>query len=144
MKKQAKTKAQRGFTLLETSVALVVMMIGALGVAAVFSYAVHNNTGGRDRISALAVAQQQMELLRNLPFNDAALNATATNPAAVTVTNGGRTYAVRTTIQNTTTTLKTIQIQVTPTLNGDPWAGTSVQITAQRASFALGPYIGGL
>ena len=143
MNKESKTKAQSGFTLVETSVALVVMMIGALGVAAVFAYAIHNNTGGRDRISALAVAQQEMERLRNLPFNDAALNATATNPAAVTMTNGGRTYAVRTIIQNTTTTLKTIQIQVTPTLNGDPWAGMAVQITAQRASFALGPYTGG-
>ena len=128
---------------METSVALVVMMIGGLGIAAVFSYAIRNNTGSRDRITALAVAQQQMEQLRNLPFSDAALTATITNPAAVTVTSAGRTYSVRTVIEDTTTTLKKVQIQVTPQLSSDPWARGTVQITAQRAAFTTGPYIGG-
>ena len=133
---------QRGFTLVETCIALVIMMIGGLGIAAVFSYAIKNNTGSRDRITSLAVAQQEMERLRNVPFDDPALTATTTNPAAVTVTSAGRTYSVSTIIQNTTTTLKTIQIQVTP-LNGDAWARSTIQISAQRASFALGPYSGG-
>jgi len=143
MKASLNREQQAGFTLVEASIALVVMMIGALGVAAVFSYAIKNNTGSRDRVAAVAVAQQQMEALRNVPFNDPALNATATNPAAVSVTSVGRTYSVRTVIQDTTSTLKTIQIQVTPATSGDPWALSSVVVNAQRASFALGPYSGG-
>jgi Tfp pilus assembly protein PilV len=143
MKARAKANQQKGFTLLETSIALVVMMVGGLGIAAVFSYAIRNNTGSRDRVAALAVAQQQMERLRNLPFDDAGLAATATNPAAVTMTSAGRDYAVRTIITNTTGTVKTIAIQVTPQTNRDPWAFNSVQIMAQRASFTLGAYSGG-
>jgi Tfp pilus assembly protein PilV len=139
---RANSHKQRGFTIVETCIALVIMMIGGLGIAAVFSYAIKNNTGSRDRITSLAVAQQEMERLRNVPFDDAALTATTTNPAAVTVTSAGRTYSLRTIIQNTTTTVKTIQIQVTP-LNGDAWARSTIQISAQRASFALGPYSGG-
>jgi Tfp pilus assembly protein PilV len=141
--KAAKSNQQKGFTLLETSIALVVMMVGGLGIAAVFSYAIRNNTGSRDRVASLAVAQQQMERLRNLPFDDAGLTATATNPAAVTVASAGRNYAVRTTITNTATTVKTIVIQVTPQTPTSPWALNSVQIVSQRAAFTLGAYSGG-
>jgi len=134
---------QSGFTLLETAVAMVVMMVGALGIAAVFAYAIKNNNGSRDRAVALAVAQQELERLRSVPFNDAALTATPTLPPPVTVTNGGRTFSMRTTILNTTPSLKTIQIRVTPTGNSDAWASRTVLITAQRAAFTLGAYTGG-
>jgi Tfp pilus assembly protein PilV len=143
MRAREKINQQKGFTLLETSVALVVMMVGGLGIAAVFSYAIRNNTGSGDRVAALAVAQQQMERLRNLPFDDAGLTATTTNPAAVTMTSAGRNYAVRTIITNTTGTVKTIAIQVTPQTNSNPWALNTVQIMAERSAFTLGAYSGG-
>lgn len=143
MKARAKVNRQKGFTLLETSIALVVMMVGGLGIAAVFSYAIRNNTGSRDRVASLAVAQQEMERLRNLPFDDAGLTATATNPAAVTVNSAGRNYAVKTTITNTAATVKTIVIQVTPQTPTNPWAINSVQIVVQRSAFTLGAYSGG-
>src|SRR5678816_1354430 len=95
----ARKDGQKGFTLIETATALLVMMIGGLGICAVFAYAIKNNTGSRDRAAALAVAQQQMETFRNLEFPDTALNATTT-PVEVTVTSADRTYAVRTTICN--------------------------------------------
>lgn len=138
-----RTKNQGGFSLLETAVAMVVMMIGGLGIAAVFSYAVKNNNGSRDRAIALAVAQQEIERLRSLPFNDAALTATVALPAATTVQNGGRNFSMRTIITDTTPSLKTIQISVTPLNNSDAWATRSVQITTERAAFTLGPFIGG-
>ena len=137
------TQGQQGFTLLETAVAMVVMMIGGLGIAAVFAYAVKNNSGARDRAVALAVAQQELERLRNVPFHDAALTATATLPPATTVSNGGRTFSLRTTILNTTTSLKTIQVRVTPLSNPNPWATQTVLVTMQRSAFTLGPNIGG-
>ncbi len=141
MKAQVKNRRERGFTLLETASALLVMMIGGLGICAVFTYAIKNNTGSRDRAAALAVAQQEMEYYRNLTFLDPGLTATAA--VTKTVTSAGRTYTVRTTITNTTASLKTINIQVTPLLSSDPWALGTVEISVQRSAFSLGPYSGG-
>lgn len=138
----ANTKhGQKGFTLLETTVALVVMMIGGLGIAAVFTYAIRNNTGARDRAASMAVAQQEVERLRNLPFDNAALAATP-NPATVTVSRADRIYAMRTNIVDTTATFKTIEIQVTPQSGSNPFL-SSVTIRTQRAAFTLGAYSGG-
>jgi Tfp pilus assembly protein PilV len=138
-----KATGQKGFTIIETATAMMVMMIGGLGIVGVFSYAIKNTTGSRDRAVALAVAQQRIEQLRNLAFDDPGLTATATNVEPVTVTSGGRSLSVRTTITDTTSSVKTIQIQVTPLLNSGPWAQSSVQLSIQRSSFALGPYSGG-
>lgn len=134
-------QGQKGFTLLETTVALVVMMIGGLGIAAVFAFAIRNTTGARDRAAAIAVAQQELERLRNLSFDDPALTATVT-PTTTQVTNAGRTYSRRTSIQDTTATVKTIEIQVTPLSSSNPFV-SSVSVTTQRAAFSLGAYSGG-
>ena len=137
MFRQTGKKGQAGFTLLETTMALVVMMIGGLGIAAVFSFSIKNNTGARDRAAAIAVAQQELERLRNLQFNDAALNAATTT---TTVATGERSYTVTTVITDTTATLKTIEVRVTPASGSTQWALGSVTLISQRASFALGPY----
>ena len=137
--RRGKKRQEKGFTLIETACALLVMMIGGLGICAVFAYAIKNNTGSRDRAAALAVAQQQMERYRQVTFIDAALTAHA--GTTETVTSAGRTYTVTTTIIDTTTTLKTIKIAVTPLLSSDPWALGTVEISVQRSTFALGPYI---
>lgn len=133
-------RRERGFTLMETACALVVMMIGGLGICAVFAFAIENNTGSRDRAASIAVAQQEMERFRSLTFIDAALTA---GTATKTVQSAGRTYTVKTTIANTTSSLKTITIEVTPLLSSDPWALQTVKISVQRSTFAFGPYIGG-
>lgn len=135
-----KHRQERGFTLMETACALLVMMIGGLGICAVFAFAIENNTGSRDRAASIAVAQQEMEKFRSLTFIDAGLTAgTTTN----TVNSAGRTYTVKKTITNTTSSLKTITIEVTPLLSSDPWALQTVKISVQRSAFAFGPYIGG-
>ena len=132
---------EKGFTLLETSAALLVMMIGGLGICAVFAFAIKNNTGSRDRALALAVAQQQMERYRQMKFIDAGLTAHAATTQTVTSADS-RTYTVRTTITDTTTSLKTIKIEVTPLLSTDPWAAGTVELSVQRSTFALGAYAG--
>lgn len=137
-----KNSQEKGFTLIETASALLVMMIGGLGICAVFAYAIKNNTGSRDRALALAVAQQEMERYRQMQFVDAGLTAQAATTKTVTSADN-RTYTVRTTITNTTTSVKTIRIEVTPVLSSDPWALSTVEITVQRSAFALGPNAGG-
>ena len=138
---RGKKRQEKGFTLIETACALLVMMIGGLGICAVFAYAIKNNTGSRDRAAALAVAQQQMEIYRQAKFLDASLTAHAAT--SQTVTSAGRTYTVTTTITDTTTSLKTIKIGVTPLLSSEPWALGTVEISVQRSAFALGAYTGG-
>ena len=141
MQAHINNRREQGFTLLETASALLVMMIGGLGICAVFAYAIKNNTGSRDRAAAMAVAQQEMEYYRNFTYLDPVLTAGATTTK--TVTSAGRTYTVRTTITDTTSSLKTIRIQVTPLLSSEPWALGTVETSVQRSAFALGPYTGG-
>ncbi|HEU4766742.1 MAG TPA: hypothetical protein VFS77_05185 [Pyrinomonadaceae bacterium] len=141
-RKSPKAGQEKGFTLVETTTALLVMMIGGLGICAVFAYAIKNNTGSRDRAAALAVAQQKMERYRQLTYLDPLLTAHATTTE--TVNSAGREYSVATTITDTTTSLKTILIEVTPLTGTDQWALGTVRISVQRSAFALGPYSGGL
>jgi Tfp pilus assembly protein PilV len=135
---------ERGFTLIETVIGLVIMMIVALGSATLFAYAVRNNSGGHDRAQALAIAQQALERLRNARYTvgatDAILLATPATPAPVTVTREGRPYAVTARIEDVpaatpgaVSTLKTITITVTPQASGSAWSGASVTIVTQRA-----------
>ena len=138
---RGKRDQEKGFTLLETSAALLVMMIGGLGICAVFAFAIKNNTGSRDRALALAVAQQQMERYRQMKFIDAGLTAHAATSETVTSADS-RTYTVRTTITDTTTSLKTIKIEVTPQLSTDPWAAGTVELSVQRSTFAIGAHAG--
>ena len=88
-------KQERGFTLIETSIAMVVMMVAGLAVSSLFVFSMQNNVGGNERALAMAVAQQQLEQLRSVTFADATLNVGTTNS---TVTSGGHDYAVVKTI----------------------------------------------
>jgi Tfp pilus assembly protein PilV len=149
----AQHSKERGFTLIETSIALVVMMIVGLSITSLFVYAINNNSGSNDRELALGVAQQRMEQLRNIPFNidnsnlalaNGGLGATAvTGVVEPDVTMGGRHYRVVTTITNlafdaaaVVPTMKRITIQVTPS-----GAGTrlgSVTLTSLRTTVVKG------
>lgn len=148
--KQMKPSDEAGFTLLETTIAMVLLAIVGLGIASCFFFAAQNNSSARDRELAMAVAQQQMEQYRSLPFTDAGLAATANGGVSAVITRGGRQYQVLTTItdsnvQSGTTRTKTIQIRVVPWSDNSPWALNvatvfgSVTIITERTSQARGP-----
>jgi Tfp pilus assembly protein PilV len=131
---------QQGFTIIETCIAMVILMVAALASASLFVYSIQNNSGASDRELAMAVAQQEMERLRNVAFTDASLNATATAGVTSTVTSASRKYTVVKTITNSNTvngapTIKTITIQVTPV---GTYLGT-VGLRTQRATLVKGP-----
>ena len=134
---------EQGFTLLETSIALIVMMVVTLATGSLFVYAVNYNSGSGDRSAAFAIAQQRQERLRRTPFNDALMTAGTTTE---TVTNTGHSYTVVTTICATSdcggsATLKIITLQVTPQ-SVNSWANTPATITSERSSLTVGPYAG--
>ena len=155
-----KPGSQQGFTLMETACSLVIMMIVGLGVASLFAYATKANANADDRELAMAVAQKRMEWLRTIPFTaqtrgvaysypNGGLAATASGGVAETVTNAGRSYTVRTTIQDINLvptgqpdagapTLKRIEITVTPL--GTTSAFETVSITTQRSTQVVGMF----
>jgi len=131
---------ERGFTLIETSIALVVMMIIALAVASLFVYAIKFNSGANDRLISLAIAQQRMERLRKTPFTDAVFS---TDTTTETVTNASRTYNVVTTVCSTSScggssNLKLITVQVAPLGASGQWSSTPISVTTLRATQTIG------
>lgn len=153
---------ERGFTLIETSIALVVMMVVALSITSIFVYAINNNSGANDRELALGVAQQQMERLRNTPFNCAPAGVATFNNCNLPVANGGlaatgaagfvqpdvtvagRHYQITTVIEDLAfdgtpaalPTLKRFTVRVTPTNAGKQLG--AVTLTTLRSTLIRG------
>src|SRR5215213_821019 len=84
----------RGFTLVETSIALLVLLVAGLAASSLFVYAIKYNTGANDRAVAQAIAQRQMEVLRKTTFSDIA-DSTQTVTAA-----GGRQFTLAVAVCN--------------------------------------------
>jgi Tfp pilus assembly protein PilV len=137
-------KNERGFTLIETSISMVVMMVAGLAVSSLFVFSTQNNVGGNERALAMAVAQQQMEQLRSQTFDSTNLNA-ATKTS--TVHNSDRDYTVVKAItdevnpNNSLKKLRKITITVTP-VGGSraTWTRSSVTLVAFRSTVATGPF----
>lgn len=140
---------ERGFTLAETAIALLIMMIASVGIVSLFTYAIKYTAGAKDRELAMAVAQKRIEWLRGIPF-DASTRAksyatgglAATNGVTETATSTGRTYTVVTKIVNVGGTtdanskIKTITIRVTP--DGANVALGQVTLVTQRSILLQG------
>jgi type IV pilus modification protein PilV len=65
---------EKGFTLVEVLVAITVLSFGLLAVASMQLAAIQANSTARELTDALTVAQDKMEKLIGLDFNDADLN----------------------------------------------------------------------
>jgi Tfp pilus assembly protein PilV len=136
-------KGQQGFTLMETSIAMVVMMVGALGIASLFVFSTQNNVGGSERALAMAVAQQQLEQLRSVSYEDTTLDVgtiTATVRSAEQNYTVERTVAQETNADGSAKQLKKITIRVTPNVGGPAWLNTAVVLVSFRSSLATGSY----
>ena len=141
--KSKTANGEGGFTLLETSIAMVVMMVGALSMSSLFVFSVQNNVGGSERALSMAVAQQQLEQIRSVTYEDSSLDVGTTNS---TITTGGRTYNVQRVVANDLNTdntpkqLKRITITVTPQAAGPNWTRSPVVLVSYRSTLAKGSY----
>ena len=79
---------QRGFSLIEVLVALLILGFVALGIATLFSHSMMVNASGYDYAILAAEARQAMERLRGLPFDDAALADTGGTPRTIDAMTG--------------------------------------------------------
>ena len=141
-------RSEAGFTLFETTIALVVMMIAALGAASVFSYSINYNSGGSDRLVALAIAQEQLERIRSGQFNSTTTDTILNGGTLVQggLVRNGKRYVLTTTIDddpttpgmeiNPATSLKHITVAVAPENVSQGWslnAGARITLITQRA-----------
>jgi Tfp pilus assembly protein PilV len=139
-----KLSPESGFTLVETAIALVVMMVGALAISSLFLFSIQNNVGGGERAQSMAVAQQQMEQLRSVKFDDSTLAVGSTTLPSII--SGGRTYTVVRTIEEetnpdaSTKSLKKITLSVTPNNAANAWQRSRVVLVSQRSTMAIGAY----
>lgn len=62
------TPGDAGFSLIEVSIALLIIMVALLGVFFTFTYAITYNAGNNSRAQALAVLQQEVEIMRSAKF----------------------------------------------------------------------------
>ena len=143
-KRRRAATPERGFTLIETSIAMVIMMVAGLGVVSLFVYSISNNSGGNDRAVAISIAQQQVEQLRSVGFTDSILNVSAATVLTPYTVSNGRTYRVTKTVTGSNNddsgnpTLKTITIRVDPTSPG--WAGFPVILRTARSATTKGTH----
>jgi hypothetical protein len=92
----------------------------------------------------MAVAQQQLEQIRSVTYEDSTLNAGTTN---LTVNTGGRTYNVQRVVaddlntDNSAKKLKRITVTVTPQAAGPNWTRTPVVLVSYRSTLASGSYL---
>lgn len=150
--------SERGFTLVETAISLVIMMVVGLGAASLFAYATRSNSSASDRELAMVIAQTRMEWFRNIPFNvttrgqaysypNGGLGATTGTVEATS--NAGRPYNVTTIIQDLSVvpaghpdagapTVKRITVTVSP-LGTSPSLG-AVTLSTQRSTLVPGTY----
>jgi Tfp pilus assembly protein PilV len=142
-------KGQAGSTLIETTIALVLMMIVSAGVAPLFVYAMRYNSTAAIRAGALAIAQIKLEQLRAEPFNSCVSSVETLSLGDPS--SGFQTYTVQLIVTNTTATLKDIRLVVTPkarSTSGNQYAGKSgwmygqVIIYTKRTSITAGPNLG--
>jgi prepilin-type N-terminal cleavage/methylation domain-containing protein len=64
--------SDKGFTLLETMVALTILVFGMLAVTAMFYTAIGGNSQGGRMTDAVSLAQQTLEALKASPYADIA------------------------------------------------------------------------
>lgn len=96
--------SETGFTLIETVIAMVVLLVAVLGVFLTVTYAINYNAGNNTRTKTLAVLQQEVERLRSAKFTpsgtDNVLLGTGAAGTTRTVTVDNMTFNVTTVIDN--------------------------------------------
>ena len=147
-KNNPSTHGQKGFTMLEIVIALVIMMIVGLAAVGGFVFALRYNSAASDRATSSAIAQSALEKLRALGFTDSGLAAGTTTR---TISDGaGKPYTLTTTITDVVvsgkTTLKKIAVTAVP-VNGNDLNNTdnsyygSVMLFTERCNPLVGTNI---
>ena len=148
MKIPKQHEAHRGFTLLETCIAMVFLMVVLTGIVPLCVYAIKYNSAAAIRAGAITVAQRKLEQLRADPFTSC---ISSSEVMTIGPTTGSQTYTVDVTVTDVSATLKNIKIVVTPqgrTTGGsvyegkEGWMRGQVIVYTKRTTLSAGSNLG--
>jgi Tfp pilus assembly protein PilV len=137
----------RGFTLIETCIAMVMLMIVVCGVLPLGVYALKYNSAAAIRAGAVTAAQRKLEQLRAGSFTSCVSSSEVVTVGPTESTS----YTVDVTVTDVTTALKSIRITVTPqgrsTSGGvysgnESWMRGQVVVYTKRTTSSIGSNVG--
>jgi Tfp pilus assembly protein PilV len=138
---------KNGFTLIETCIAMVMLMIVVCGVLPLGVYALKYNSAAAIRAGAVTAAQRKLEQLRASSFT----SCTSSSEVVTAGPTESQSYTVEVTVTDVTTALKSIRITVTPqgrsttggTYSGnDGWMRGQVVVYTKRTTSSIGSNVG--
>jgi len=109
MKATSPLYSNAGFTLLESMLALAILSIGLLALGRLQISAIWGNALSRDMMTAVSIAEQKIEQLKNTPF----ANVQSESSTQVTVANRNFTRQVTVTDSSPLPNTKTVSVLVT-------------------------------
>ncbi|MDD5105309.1 MAG: prepilin-type cleavage/methylation domain-containing protein [Desulfuromonadaceae bacterium] len=105
-----------GFTLIEFCVAILIMMVGLLGLLQVVNVATDNNLGNMLRNEAVTIADNQMVMAKTSVVDTATFTALVSTAAPILVStpvrSGSKSYSVTRTVTSVSTNSKEIVVTV--------------------------------
>lgn len=140
-------KEDRGFTLIETCIAMVILMIVVCGVLPLGVYALKYNSAAAIRAGAVTAAQRKLEQLRAGSFT----SCTSSSEVVAVGPTDSQSYTIAVTVTDVTTTLKSITITVTPqgrsTSGGvysgnEGWMRGQIVLYTKRTTSSIGSNVG--
>ena len=133
---------EQGFSLIETVIALTILLPALMGVLVTITYAINYNSGNSLRSQSLAVLQQQVEILQSAKFNPTVIDQVLTGGTKLPVVvknSDGKNFRVEISVDDdpltagiqtdSGKTLKEISVKVFPENSFAGWQ-TSVPATA--------------
>ena len=141
---------EQGFTLLETVIAMVILTVSLLSVVTIFTSSVNFNSGNTVRTQALAILQQEVEVLRSAKFTPQITDATlsgGTKPLVNRTSANNTVFQIQVIVDDdpftdlvqtdATKTLKEITVTATPINARENWVSavpTRVVLRRVRAN----------
>lgn len=111
MSRNTNQHGDRGFTILETCIALLMFMVVITGIVPLCVYAMKYNSAAAVRAGAITVAQRKLEQIRADAFSSC---VSSSETMTVGPSAASQTYTVDVTVTDVSSTLKSIKIVVTP------------------------------
>lgn len=135
----------RGFSLIEATIAILMLTIAVIGVFSVFTYATVFNTGNSNRSQALAVLQTECEKIRSAKFTPQVTSASlqgGIRPVQTVTSQDGTRFQVKVTVDDDYTdsgvqiynssSIKEITIQIIPEPSIFKWQTSVPAYTVMR------------
>ena len=116
------TNNQNGFTLIEFLVAILILMVGMLGLLQSINVAMDKNLENLFRNEAIMVADEQMMQLRSRSFQSISTTASTVTVVPRNIRGIQKNYSAQRIVTDPTTQSKQIQINVTWRKKNTPYS----------------------